>query len=358
MLPKLPGIRELVKFMRNDVPVESHRQESSGVRYGNGFVDTSDTLNCVMKNEDSVEDITETCLTVSHEFHNSVMNSEIKSANPPKPIYTVLTSKNRSEITRISDTNKLKNFSNKDSTCPSEIPTTQPNPIYKPETADTTFLALNPTSNAGQNERLYPPVQSSVNHLTKSKTQEILPKPIVLISNTNATLLPAMPKLHPTAPVLYQLLNQNIPSTTSVPIISVIQMKPVDNPTHLIPTAKTKTNLLPAKHYQATSTLHRNSNHVQTYPQIQHKTSPAAPIISNIEPSRSCSDVNKPTNRQTKSILKANKSSTNRKPVRNCVAESRCDGRLSDVKVELGKKELWKLFYDEENEMVVTKQGR
>jgi hypothetical protein len=45
--------------------------------------------------------------------------------------------------------------------------------------------------------------------------------------------------------------------------------------------------------------------------------------------------------------------------VESCVPhESSCDGNLSDVKVKLAREELWKLFYDQGNEMIVAKNGR
>ena len=427
MLPMLPGIQELVKVMRSDRLdyIHSDILASSGLRYRNAdFVDPDNVSKTVIPNgvqrntlvgqaydattdaslPDVVRDSTfqptepkpDVVASQFHEFPNFSKNStsfsEAQTIQPPKPVYTVLTSKKKLHSTkpdtrspRINELSK----SIRNSTIPSEIHKTSPKPSYTVFTSKDMFPPARPNPelmntgpnelskstmkltspsvltsntmfpsarsnpdliNTGPNEPSRPATNQPACHPTNVKFQMILPKPIYTkpIRDTNT-------KCSSASPLLYQLLKRNTPSTASACVTSETQLTS-SNP--VIPTSNKNTICSPIKPTPPNSGLNTlpksNSNSTKSYPQFQQTATQVVTIVPSSTKGQNCC---------TKSVTKASTKSNNRqstsKRVESCVPhESSCDGNLSDVKVKLAREELWKLFYDQGNEMIVGKNGR
>ena len=418
----LPGIQELVKVMRSDRLdyIHSDILASSGL-YRNDFVDPDNVSKTVIPNgvqrntlagqaygattdaslPDVVRDSTfqptepkpDVVASQLHEFPNFSKNStsfsEAQTIQTPKPVYTLLTSKKKLHSTkpdtrspRINELSK----SIRNSTIPSEIHKTSPKPSYTVFTSKDMFPPARPNPelmNTGPNElskstispsvltsnTMFPSARSNPDlintgpnepsrsatrppacHPTNVKFQMILPKPIYTkpIRDTNT-------KCSSASPLLYQLLKRNTPSTASACVTSETQLTS-SNP--VIPTSNKNTICSPVKPTPPNSGLNTlpksNSNSTKSYPQFQQTATQVVTIVPSSTKGQNCC---------TKSVTKVSTKSNNRqstsKRVESCVPnESSCDGNLSDVKVKLAREELWKLFYDQGNEMIVAKNGR
>ena len=385
---------------------------------------------------------------------NSMNSSKAQTVRPPKPVYTVLTSKNKLHPTqpdvRSSRRNELSNSTSLSLTSNAKISSARPNPdltntrrnelsnsTMKPSRtsaihttpaksiyavpSNTVFSSarFNPDPiNTGPSKLSKPHINPPTCYRTNSKFQSILPKPKILYANISVS--PARPKSNSMSPILYQLLKRNIPSTTSASVTSktptssttidavpssnkntISPARPQPNPTSsmlpqrlkppttypsmtletpvtspnpidAVPTPNTNASITSCAiqkedHFQHTRPLSNSglntipkSSYTKANPstsQIQQKSSPIVPSTELPQSSTKHQDC------CTKSVMKASTLSNNRtsitKQAESCIPpDSSCDGSLSDVKVELARQELWKLFYDQGNEMIVSKNGR
>ncbi|XP_028407665.1 uncharacterized protein LOC114530264 [Dendronephthya gigantea] len=386
MLPTLPGIRELLKVMRSDVffyNMHSDILTQSGIQYDH----ENDLVN---------PGTCETAISTSDGCRDSPQDS------PPKPTYTMLTSKTKLDSTKLvprqvpnTDTHRGSSLS----TIP-EVPKTIPRPannvLQNTNTVAPAIPNIHQTLNTEPN--VFPKLTinpKSCNLDAGAKFQNILPKPVytVIISNT------ARPESNTAFPTLYQLLkpnisvacssmtsvnqtpkslyvvpvlNQNVsPATTKLQPTSYIQLYPVLNSNNASAATKISSSL-PVFAVSTPSTKVSKRNCViegqdcPSQPELK-STHPISTLKSSsgdtiIQPSSSQS-VSSPKSAGISSSSKPEKTRITRKPRSKQVNISipqtgQCDGNLSDVKVELSREELWKLFHEEGNEMIVSKQGR
>jgi hypothetical protein len=114
-------------------------------------------------------------------------------------------------------------------------------------------------------------------------------------------------------------------------------------------------NQLLRRSIPSTSQTQRKSPHcLPILPKFPTTERPQNHSSTKSEDCRSKSDVKASKRRENRQEKSANK------PVESFASHesSCCDECLSDVKVHLAKEDLWKLFHEQENEMIVSKPGR
>ena len=254
-----------------------------------------------------------------------------------------------------------------------------------------------------------------------SRFQKILPNPMlnVKIVNADTDSSPTMLQPNPTTPILYQVLIPNTPLTTFASIPSTPQQTS-PNTIHVVPTSNrvtinssathnpnlkssllyqllkpsvvsTACNVMPSEMsvsreppsmtevsktscavtekdniqptaLQATfpnsglstvqNTNHSDTNSYPSFLRFQQELSQPVSTVPNRPQSSSRTEL-----QNTTSVTNASEMA-NKSRLKQGRPESTCDGGLSNVKVELAREKLWKLFHDQGNEMIVVKQGR
>ena len=342
----LQGIQALIHVMRSDY-LDSNISTPGEVRSQNDLAVVDDISKTVISDSNSMQRACDTRIDKCHgtrtQANMALNESAVQTMQPATPVYTVLTSKDKSyptvPDTRNSGINKSPNstISSTSSSLPlnSVIPQTRPhhghtgplshstvNPT-RPSTIHKTPSTPNsagPTSNVVLSVGSNPdPVVTGPNkpspanepscYLMKWTFQKVRAK------NSNGTPS-ARRELKPANSMLNQLLRRSIPSTS----------QPQSKSPHCLP-------ILPK---------------FPTTERPQHHSSTRS------EDCRTKSDVKASKRRDNRQEKSANK------PVESFASHesSCCDECLSDVEVHLAKEELWKLFHEQENEMIVSKPGR
>ena len=321
---------------------------------------------------------------------------------PPKRTYTVLTSK-----TKLTSTKPAPDGINLDahhgSSLSTDVQKTMPrtaNNVLQNTTAFIPTIQKYRTKNMDQTLNTEPNVLTmnpeACNSDRSARFQNILPKPVytVIISNT------VKPESNTAYPTLYHLLKPNISVTCSsmttvtqppkslcvVPVLnpnikpaipkpqptSYNQLYPVLNASNASTVTKISTSL-PVYAVSTSSNKISKTNCViegqrcssqpelkSTQPISTLKSSSCVTLRSVIQQSSFQPDI------RVSSAKSAENSSSSKfssepvlKPENTCIRQTgQCDGNLSDVKVKLAREELWKLFHEEGNEMIVSHNGR
>ena len=336
----LQGIQALVQVMQSEseVELESDVLPVSGVRLENNLSDLNNMSETVIPDSDRVQRACNSLVSESYGTRTDAsLPVQCSIIQQEKLVYTVLNSKNKFHPNVCNaGSSGINEISSNTSLCLNRVsPDAKPNPVLagpsqlstptmnsacpsathktpsSPNNAGLNLNAMSSSTRSNPDPRITRPNELlPACYLTTSKFQKILRKS----SNANKNS-PTRPKLQPANSMLYQLLKR------STPLTSKIQQKPPQRVSNISKFPGTK--------------LLRNSSST------------------------------KPRNCSTKSGTKANKRCKNckssSKPVpKNFVSceSSSFDECLSEVKVHLVKEELWKLFSEQGNEVIVSKAGR
>ena len=352
-----------------------------------------------------------------HQVPSSTVNLA-PAIQPPMPTYTVLIPKNNFGFRNDDLHPELKPNPKMELTSPSEPPKISPERTYTVVAPNNIFplsgpdLTNTPTPiDTRRSNPSKPPANQPA--LMHSRFQKILPNPLSSlqqVSHVSTNSSPTSFKPNPTTPIFYQVLSPNPPTTFAESIPPTLQQT-LPNAIHLVPATlkphieyslsrqllepnvnsnacevmtsemavlakpisssipqvsktscvTTKTDSTRPTIFQATLlnsglSIPRNTNHANTNrSQPQQKLHS---IVSNtkLPQNSSRSDLERSTSATNASRM-ARKCKSRTEQV-SCTPESRCDGGMGDVKIELAREELWKSLHDQGNEMIVVKQGR
>ena len=198
--------------------------------------------------------------------------------------------------------------------------------------------------------------------------QQTLPNAIHLVPTSNRVTIVSPAALKPNIEysLLHQLLEPNVNATAREIMTSemavlaepISSSTPEISETSCVTTKKdsTRPTLLQATLLNSGLSIPRNTNHANTNRSQAQQKLPSTVFNTKHPQHSSRSDLERSTSAANASRMA--RKCKSRTEQGSCTPESRCDGGLSDVNVELAREELWKMLHDQGNEMIVVKQGR